>query len=92
MEVEVYLDTYEAAVLEALRQQYPILQTVATVAVDAGVSPKVAARSVNGLVDMGLAIRPRGSHKGATLTGPGLQLANQLRANRPGYESTTKLL
>jgi hypothetical protein len=70
-------------ILAALLKQYPMLQTIEEICdeVRGYVSERTIGPELNQLIDAGLAERPQGERKGATLTPTGKALAENLSAS-----------
>lgn len=75
----VGLDRNNVAVLFCLSNREPALQTLDDIVVSAKVSRDTASKALKELIDNGLACRPKGNRKGATVTDKGRNTAAQIR-------------
>jgi predicted transcriptional regulator len=73
------LDRNNVAVLFCLSNREPALQTLDDIVVSAKVSRDTASKALKELIDGGLASRPKGERKGATVTDKGQTMAAQIR-------------
>ena len=73
------LDRNNIAVLFCLSNREPALQTLDDIVVSAKVSRDTASKALKELIADGLACRPKGERKGATVTGKGRTMAAQIR-------------
>lgn len=73
------LDRNNVAVLFCLSNREPALQTLDDIVVSAKVSRDTASKALKELIADGLACRPKGERKGATVTDKGRTMAEQIR-------------
>jgi DNA-binding MarR family transcriptional regulator len=73
------LDRNNVAVLYCLSNREPTLQTLDDIVVSAKVSRDTASKALKELIADGLACRPKGERKGATVTDKGRTMAEQIR-------------